>query len=123
MTDRCYLIREGRVFAYGNREQILQNPDVRRHYIGERFDVGHLLDRRRPVSLPHVSLADSPPHAPEESADTTPSAALTSHLVTTDIYASQVVEGTVQSVFTDPLHPEDPPINDFPTLPPDDEWE
>ena len=26
VTDRCYLIREGRVFAYGNREQILQEP-------------------------------------------------------------------------------------------------
>src|SRR5262249_55657833 len=32
VTDRCYLIREGRVFAYGNREQILNNPDVRRYY-------------------------------------------------------------------------------------------
>ena len=57
VTDRCYLIREGRVFAYGNREQILQNPDVRRHYIGERFDVGHLLDRRRPTAIPHVDIA------------------------------------------------------------------
>src|SRR5439155_2840354 len=57
VTDRCYLIREGRVFAYGNREQILQNPEVRRHYIGERFDVGHLLDRRRPVSISHQSAA------------------------------------------------------------------
>ncbi len=56
VTDRCYLIREGRVFAYGNREQILKNPDVRRHYIGERFDVGHLLDRRRPVSIAHSGL-------------------------------------------------------------------
>ncbi len=53
VTDRCYLIREGRVFAYGNREQILKNPDVRRHYIGERFDVGHLLERRRPASIAH----------------------------------------------------------------------
>jgi lipopolysaccharide export system ATP-binding protein len=53
VTDRCYLIREGRVFAYGNREQILNNPEVRRHYIGERFDVGHLLERRRPASLAH----------------------------------------------------------------------
>ena len=47
VTDRCYLIREGRVFAYGDRRQILSNPDVRRYYIGERFDVGHLLDRPR----------------------------------------------------------------------------
>jgi lipopolysaccharide export system ATP-binding protein len=66
VTDRCYLIREGRVFAYGNREQILNNPEVRRHYIGERFDVGHLLERRRPVSLSHhqspaeSSSAESP---------------------------------------------------------------
>lgn len=46
VTDRSYLIREGRVFASGNREEILNNPDVRRYYIGERFDVGHLLDKR-----------------------------------------------------------------------------
>src|SRR5262249_4730714 len=53
VTDRCYLIREGRVFAYGNREQILNNAEVRRHYIGERFDVGHLLDHRKPASISH----------------------------------------------------------------------
>ena len=63
VTDRCYLIREGRVFAYGNREQILNNPDVRRHYIGERFDVGHLLDRRRPVSLSHQNQHQAGPHS------------------------------------------------------------
>jgi lipopolysaccharide export system ATP-binding protein len=52
VTDRCYLIREGRVFAHGDRQQILSNPDVRRYYIGERFDVGHLLDRPRHQALP-----------------------------------------------------------------------
>ena len=46
VTDRSYVIREGRVFAHGNREQIINNPDIRRYYIGDRFDVGHLLDRR-----------------------------------------------------------------------------
>jgi lipopolysaccharide export system ATP-binding protein len=57
VTDRCYLIREGRVFARGNRQEILSNPDVRRYYIGERFDVGHLLDGpRKPL----------PPLAPDE---------------------------------------------------------
>ena len=64
VTDRCYLIREGRVFAYGNREQILNNPDVRRHYIGERFDVGHLLERRRPVSLSHHAGSAAGPDSP-----------------------------------------------------------
>jgi len=56
VTDRCYLIREGRVFAYGNREEILNNPEVRKHYIGERFDIGHLLDKRRPTSIPHSTV-------------------------------------------------------------------
>jgi ABC-type multidrug transport system ATPase subunit len=51
VTDRCYLIREGRVFAYGNREQILNNSEVRQHYIGERFDVGHLLEKHRPTAI------------------------------------------------------------------------
>src|SRR4051794_2679707 len=46
VTDRTYVIREGRVFAYGDREAIINNADVRRYYIGERFDVGHLLDKR-----------------------------------------------------------------------------
>jgi len=49
VSDRIYVIREGRVFAYGNREQIVNNPEVRRHYIGERYDVGHLLDEHKPT--------------------------------------------------------------------------
>lgn len=52
------------MFAYGNREQILNNPEVRRRYIGERFDVGHLLDRRRPASLPHPHPVEAPPSEP-----------------------------------------------------------
>jgi lipopolysaccharide export system ATP-binding protein len=71
VTDRCYLIREGRVFAYGNREQILNNPDVRRHYIGERFDVGHLLERRRPVSLSHHAAQPATVDSPPPATDTT----------------------------------------------------
>jgi lipopolysaccharide export system ATP-binding protein len=58
VTDRCYLIREGRVFAYGNREQILNNPDVRRYYIGERFDAGHLLDKMHRRGLPGAEESD-----------------------------------------------------------------
>src|SRR3954451_3659862 len=68
VTDRCYLIREGRVFAYGNREQILRNPEVRRHYIGERFDVGHLLEKRRPVSITHASKVEVRDQAPRPAA-------------------------------------------------------
>ena len=52
VTDRTYVIREGHVFAYGDREAIINNADVRRYYIGERFDVGHLLDKRHRHELP-----------------------------------------------------------------------
>jgi lipopolysaccharide export system ATP-binding protein len=54
VTDRSYLIREGRVFASGTPGEILLNPDVRRYYLGERFDTGHLLEQiqRRSLHLP-----------------------------------------------------------------------
>src|SRR3984885_5918596 len=52
VTDRTYVIREGRVFAYGDREAIINTSDVRRYYIGERFDVGHLLEKRHRHELP-----------------------------------------------------------------------
>jgi lipopolysaccharide export system ATP-binding protein len=111
VTDRCYLIREGRVFAYGNREQILQNPEVRRHYIGERFDVGHLLDRRRPVALSHpsASLPADPPIAATEPVDTAP--ALLGPLVTTEWIWGHVEQISVQS--TDLAH-----AAELPPLPP-----
>ena len=66
VTDRCYVIREGRVFAYGNREEILNNPEVRRHYIGERFDGGHLLEAQRPnAPVPKPpALPSAPPPPP-----------------------------------------------------------
>jgi lipopolysaccharide export system ATP-binding protein len=51
VTDRSYLIREGRVFASGTAQEIINNPDVRRYYIGDRFDVGHLLEKHRHHAL------------------------------------------------------------------------
>jgi lipopolysaccharide export system ATP-binding protein len=116
VTDRCYLIREGRVFAYGNREQILKNPDVRRHYIGERFDVGHLLDRRRPASLARQT-ADSPvePLPPEpEVTDSMP--AFFGHYVTTELILGHSEEVSVQSTSCqDPSNlPPPPPLPEGP---------
>ena len=52
VTDRCYVISAGRVFARGNRMEILSNPKVREIYIGERFDIGHLLDGPKRPGLP-----------------------------------------------------------------------
>jgi lipopolysaccharide export system ATP-binding protein len=67
VTDRSYLIREGRVFASGTPAEVLLNPDVRRYYLGERFDAVHLLEQIQRRSLHHDGHErdDSPhPHTP-----------------------------------------------------------
>ncbi len=100
VTDRCYVIREGRVFAYGNREQILANPDVRRYYIGERFDVGHLADRRRPPGIAQSqSPADSLSAGTEDAVAQLP--ALPGHFITTHVIQGEVSELSVESTQTD----------------------
>jgi len=77
VTDRSYLIHEGRVVAYGDRKQILNNPDARRFYLGERFDAGHLLDPAPPPKAlapePGAS-AEPPPQAPTVEAPIAPPA-------------------------------------------------
>src|SRR5262249_45649576 len=42
VTDRSYLLYEGRVVAHGSRYEIVSNPDARRYYLGESFDAGNL---------------------------------------------------------------------------------
>ncbi len=72
VTDRSYVIREGQVFAYGDRLAILNNPDVRKHYIGDRFDIGHLQDKRHIHALGDAQSESSPvvagnePHVADE---------------------------------------------------------
>jgi lipopolysaccharide export system ATP-binding protein len=59
VTDRSYLIREGRVFASGTPAEVLLNPDVRRFYLGDRFDAGHLLEQIQRRSLQHEAHEES----------------------------------------------------------------
>jgi lipopolysaccharide export system ATP-binding protein len=63
VTDRNYLIYEGRVVAEGNRVEFLENPDVRRYYLGERADVGHLLEEHPPHSNPARAVPQAQPRA------------------------------------------------------------
>jgi lipopolysaccharide export system ATP-binding protein len=37
LIDRAYIISAGRVLTHGRPEEIVQNPDVRRTYLGEQF--------------------------------------------------------------------------------------
>jgi lipopolysaccharide export system ATP-binding protein len=38
ITDRNYILVQGKIIAAGDREAIVNNPDVRKHYLGERFE-------------------------------------------------------------------------------------
>ena len=37
ITDRAYLINEGRILIYGTAEDLISNPEVRKIYLGEKF--------------------------------------------------------------------------------------
>ncbi|MFM9001449.1 MAG: LPS export ABC transporter ATP-binding protein [Opitutia bacterium] len=39
IVDRAYLIHQGRVLASGSPEEIVNNPESRRHYLGEGFKI------------------------------------------------------------------------------------
>jgi lipopolysaccharide export system ATP-binding protein len=39
VTDRAYIITEGRISFQGNPEQLGNNPEVRRVYLGESFSL------------------------------------------------------------------------------------
>ncbi|MEX2315609.1 MAG: LPS export ABC transporter ATP-binding protein [Pirellulales bacterium] len=39
ITDRSYVIREGRVLCHGRPREVLQNPEARKYYFGEGMDV------------------------------------------------------------------------------------
>jgi lipopolysaccharide export system ATP-binding protein len=40
VTDRAYIINNGRIFKWGTPEELGNDPDVRRVYLGENFNMG-----------------------------------------------------------------------------------
>jgi lipopolysaccharide export system ATP-binding protein len=40
VTDRAYIIAEGKIFAAGTPRDLGRNPEVRRIYLGESFSMG-----------------------------------------------------------------------------------
>ncbi len=39
VTDRAYIINEGKIFATGTPGELGRNPDVKRIYLGEKFSM------------------------------------------------------------------------------------
>jgi lipopolysaccharide export system ATP-binding protein len=41
VTDRAYIINNGKIFRAGTPEQLARDSDVRRIYLGEGFNLEH----------------------------------------------------------------------------------
>jgi lipopolysaccharide export system ATP-binding protein len=56
ITDRAYLIRDGKVFCYGTPAQVLANREAQKCYFGEDMDIGRgPAPHRRPDPVPAAS--------------------------------------------------------------------
>jgi lipopolysaccharide export system ATP-binding protein len=53
ITDRSYVVRDGRVLCHGTRDEVLNNSEARKYYFGETSD-------RSPVAGPHDIRGKSP---------------------------------------------------------------
>jgi lipopolysaccharide export system ATP-binding protein len=42
ITDRSYVIRQGRVLCHGRPREVLQNAEARKYYFGDGMDLSHL---------------------------------------------------------------------------------
>jgi len=55
ITDRSYVIRDGKVLCAGTRAEVLANPEARECYFGQDMDIGHSpppAPHRRPEPVP-----------------------------------------------------------------------
>ncbi len=59
VTDRNYLIYQGRVIAHGGLAPFLRNPDVKKYYLGDGADIDQLLARS---GRPQAALRNDAAH-------------------------------------------------------------
>ncbi|MCD6416148.1 MAG: LPS export ABC transporter ATP-binding protein [Chloroflexi bacterium] len=60
ITDRAYILSEGRVVAEGTAREILENPVAREHYLGDRIQAIHI-GFGEPDTSPPEHLPESDP--------------------------------------------------------------
>lgn len=69
ITDRAYLLYEGSILESGTAEQLANNPEVRKKYLGQNFELRKAVLRNRKEE--EVELPEAPSHgAPESTANT-----------------------------------------------------
>jgi lipopolysaccharide export system ATP-binding protein len=52
ITDRAYLLYEGRILESGTAEQLASNPEVRKKYLGQNFELRKAVLHNRPQDAP-----------------------------------------------------------------------
>jgi lipopolysaccharide export system ATP-binding protein len=52
ITDRSYVVRDGKVLCHGTPEEVLANPTARKYYFGEDMDLGGRVPHAAPVEKP-----------------------------------------------------------------------
>jgi lipopolysaccharide export system ATP-binding protein len=50
ITDRNYVIYQGKVLVSGDAETVLSHPDAQKHYFGQRFDATSIIQSRQSFS-------------------------------------------------------------------------
>lgn len=63
ITDRSYVIRQGKVLCHGTPDEVLSNEEARKHYFGEDMDLG-ITSSSTPAPPPSPAPATSTPPAP-----------------------------------------------------------
>jgi lipopolysaccharide export system ATP-binding protein len=71
VTDRAYIINNGKIFRAGTPEELGNDPEVRRVYLGEHFSMG--LQNGHPQTPPS-GPTQTPAPAPENPTPGTPTA-------------------------------------------------
>lgn len=57
VTDHSYIIVEGKVMIAGTPETIVNSPEARQYYLGERFSMDTTVDERKIAALRQAELA------------------------------------------------------------------
>ena len=57
--DRSYIISDGRILKQGDAATLAADPEVRRVYLGERFELG-AQQARRPTSIKRTNINNAP---------------------------------------------------------------
>jgi len=60
LCDRTYVLFDGRVLAEGSAPTLAANEEVRRHFLGEAFELDAAMPGTASASNPHAAVAFAP---------------------------------------------------------------